>query len=138
MPLDLLLTVHERGALERACQQGFWLPMPIQRQEVPALSYLVVLHPQAETVAEVAPINSLEFLFTRNGEEFWLPFLAPLRRLRHPVPLGSGEELQRWLPVSPQEYRLLEVDRLLVATSLAELISGWEEEGHRPAQDPAA
>jgi hypothetical protein len=108
--------------------------------EVLDLAYLVVLHPQAEAVAEVAPITSLEFLFTREGEEFWLPFLAPLRHLRHlrhPVPLGSGEALWRWLPSSPAEYRLLEVDHLL-ATSLAELISGSEGEGHRPATDPAA
>jgi hypothetical protein len=138
MPLDLLLTVHELGALERACHRGFWLPLPIPLVDVLDLAYLVVLHPEAESVAKVAPITSLEFLFLRDGEEFWLPFLAPLRHLRHPVPLGSGEELQRWLPVSPQQYRLLEVDRLLVATSLAELISGWEEEAHRPAQDPAA
>ncbi|MCS5700784.1 hypothetical protein NZK32_17215 [Cyanobium sp. FGCU-52] len=138
MPLDLLLTVHESGALERACQRGFWLPVAIPQVDVLDLAYLVVLHPQAEAVAEVAPINSLEFLFTREGEEFWLPFLAPLRHLRHPVPLGSGEALRRWLPASVQEYRLLEVNQLLVAESLAELISGWEGEGHRPAADPAA
>lgn len=122
MARDLLLTAHYKGALQLACQWGFWLPVAIPQVDVIDLTHLVVLHPDAEAVAEVAPIATMEFLFLRDGEEYWLPFLEPLRQLRHPVPLGSGEELQRWLPVSPQQYRLLEVDRLRVATSLAELI----------------
>lgn len=138
MPKDLLLTVHHQGALAEACVRGFWYPLAIPQLEVLDLTHLVVLHPGAEAVAEVAPITSLEFLFLRDGEEHWLPFLGACRVLRHPVPLGSGDELQRWLPTSPQQYRLLEIDRLLVAHSLAELISGWEGEGHTPARAPAA
>jgi hypothetical protein len=138
MPRDLLLTVHHPGAWAEACLRGFWLPMPIRGVEVLALTHLTVLHPGAEAVAELAPISSLEPLMGRDGEVRWMPFLAAPRRLRHPVPLGDAQVLGPWLPASPLEYRLLEIDRLLVAISLAALISEPEGKGHRPARAPAA
>ena len=70
-----------------------------------------------------------------------LPFLSQRRRLRHPIPLGEGRLLQGWLPRSYEEQRLLDLDALLAADSLADLLKVMMQgavQRDRRVQVPAA
>ncbi len=98
------------------------MPVPINTDQAFELTHLIVLTPGFTTIEEVAVISDLEPWIEADGIERWLPFLSQRRRLRHPIPLGSGRLLEGWLPRSYEEHRLLDLDALLAADSLADLL----------------
>ena len=122
MASSVLITTHHRTALAAACERGFWMPVPISTDQAFELSHLIVLTPGLTAIEEVGVISDLEPWIEPDGIERWLPFLSQRRHLRHPIPLGSGRLLQGWLPRSYDEQRLLDLDALLAADSLADLL----------------
>lgn len=122
MASSVLITTHHRTALAAACERGFWMPVPISTDQAFELSHLIVLTPDLTAIEEVGVISDLEPWIEPDGIERWLPFLSQRRRLRHPIPLGEGRLLEGWLPRSYEEQRLLDLDALLAADSLADLL----------------
>ena len=122
MASSVLITTHHRTALAAACERGFWMPIPLSTEQAFELSHLIVLPPGLTAIEEVGVISDLEPWIEPDGIERWLPFLSQRRRLRHPIPLGSGRLLEGWLPRSYEEHRLLDLDALLASDSLAELL----------------
>jgi hypothetical protein len=59
------------------------------------------------------------------------------RRLRHPIPLGDGPQLEAWLPRHCLQWRLLPVQELLLADSVAELLSSRAAPGRGDRGDQA-
>lgn len=141
MASSVLITTHHRTALAAACERGFWMPVHLSTDQAFELSHLIVLSPGQRQIEEVGVISDLEPWVEADGIERWLPFLSERRRLRHPIPLGSGRLLQGWLPRGYDEQRLLNLDALLTAESLADLLrlmmrGSVHSDRHAPA--PAA
>ena len=141
MASTVLITSHHRTALAAACERGFWMPVPLSTDQAFGLSHLIVLSPGQQWIEEIGVISDLEPWVEADGIERWLPFLSQRRHLRHPIPLGQGRLLQGWLPSSYEEQRLLDLDALLAADSLSELLHVMmrgEAPRNRRAQAPAA
>lgn len=141
MPSSVLITGHHRSALALACERGFWMPVPLSTDQAFALSHLIVLTPGLTAIEEVGVISDLEPWIEADGIERWLPFLSERRRLRHPIPLGSGRLLEGWMPRSYNEHRLLDLDALLAADSLTALLGLMMRgavQGGRSVQVPVA
>jgi len=137
----VLVTTHHRTALAAACERGFWMPVPISTDQAFALSHLIVLPSGQQWIEEIGVISDLEPWVEEDGIERWLPFLSQRRHLRHPIPLGQSRLLQGWLPRSYEEQRLLDLDALLAADSLSELLRFMMQGAaprNRRAQAPAA
>lgn len=122
MTASVLITCHHSTALARACERGLWMPVPLSTDQAFELSHLIVLAKGQRWIEEVGVISALEPWLDADGIERWLPFLSQRRRLRHPIPLGQGLLLEGWLPRSYHEHRLLPLDALLEADSLADLL----------------
>jgi hypothetical protein len=138
---SVLITTHHRTALAAACERGFWMPIPLSTEQAFELSHLIVLSPGLMAIEEVGVISDLEPWIEADGIERWLPFLSQRRRLRHPIPLGEGRLLQGWLPRSYEEQRLLDLDALLAADSVSDLLKVMMRGAVRPdtrVQVPAA
>ena len=141
MASSVLITTHHRTALAAACERGFWMPIPLSTEQAFELSHLIVLSPGLMAIEEVGVISDLEPWIEADGIERWLPFLSQRRRLRHPIPLGEGRLLQGWLPRSYEEQRLLDLDALLAADSVSDLLKVMMRGAVRPdtrVQVPAA
>ena len=123
MTLHLLLTAHQPHALERACELGCWLPLPLSLGQAQRASHLAVLSPGQRQLGLAAPITALEPWWDRSGAQLWLPLLGDALPLQRPLPLGSSAALQRWLPQGPQHWRLLPLRALLADGSMAELLA---------------
>jgi hypothetical protein len=137
----VLITSHHHTALAAACERGFWMPVPLSTDQAFSLSHLIVLSPGQQWIEETAVISDLEPWVEADGIERWLPFLSQRRQLRHPIAIGQGRLLEGWLPRSYEEQRLLDLDALLAADSLAELLRFMmrgEAPRNRRAQAPAA
>lgn len=141
MASSVLITSHHSTALAAACERGLWMPVPLSTEQAFDLSHLIVLTPGMRSIEEIGVISDLEPWVEADGIERWLPFLSQRRRLRHPIPLGEGRLLEGWLPRSYDEQRLLDLDALLAAGSLADLL-GIMMRGavqlDRPVRVPAA
>jgi hypothetical protein len=138
---SVLITSHHQTALAAACERGFWMPVPLSTDQAFGLSHLIVLSPGQQWIEEIGVISDLEPWVEADGIERWLPFLSQRRRLRHPIPLGQSRLLQGWLPRNYEEQRLLDLDALLAADSLAELLRVMmrgEAPRDRPVPAPAA
>ncbi len=122
MATSVLITTHHRTALVAACERGFWMPVPLSLDQAFGLSHLIVLSPGQHWIEEIGVISDLEPWVEADGIERWLPFLSQRRRLRHPIPIGHSRLLQGWLPRSYEEQRLLDLDALITAGSLSELL----------------
>jgi|LauGreDrversion4_2_1035121.scaffolds.fasta_scaffold289022_2 hypothetical protein len=123
MPLHLLLTAHQPQALQRACELGCWLPLPLSRDQAQRASHLAVLSPGQSQLELAAPITALEPWWNQSGDLLWLPLLGDPQPLQRPLPLGTGAALQHWLPKGPEQWRLLPLRALLADGSLAELLA---------------
>jgi hypothetical protein len=124
MAAHLLLTCHHNQALANACQRGLWLPLALDTDQAFLVSHLAVIAPGERAICAVAPITSLEPWIEADGIERWLPFLAPARTLRHPIPLGRSQALRQWLPQGPTGFQIIAIDELLAAPSLAAWLEG--------------
>jgi hypothetical protein len=141
MAPTVLITAHHRSALAEACLRGFWMPIPLSEQEAMGLAYLVVLQPGQRRIQLLGQVCGVEPWQEKNGLMLWLPFLSPQRRrLRHPIPLGDSPLLRGWLPKGASEQRLLPIDPLLLAGSLAEALSQHfqVQVAERPVRDLGA
>ncbi len=141
MASTVLITSHHHTALAAACERRFWMPVPLTTDQAFGLSHLIVLSPGQQWIEEIGVISDLEPWVEADGIERWLPFLSQRRVLRHPIRLGQGRLLQGWLPRSYEEQRLLDLDALLAADSLSELLRFMMQGAaprNRCAQAPAA
>ncbi len=141
MASTVLITSHHRTALAAACERGFWMPVPLSTDQAFSLSHLIVISPGQQWIEEIGVISDLEPWVEADGIERWLPFLSQRCQLRHPIPLGQGRLLEGWLPRSYEEQRLLDLDALLAADSLSELLRFMMQGAaprNRRAQAPAA
>lgn len=123
MATTVLITAHPGAALAQACLRGIWMPLPLTTQEACSLSHLVILSPTATCIAAMGRIANLQCSGPVAGQLHWSPLLAGRRRLRHPIPLGAGPLLQAWMPRHCLQWRLLPLQELLVAESVAALLS---------------
>ena len=82
-------------------------------------------------------IWSLQCIGTLDGRLHWLPLLDGRRRLRHPVPLGAGPLLNTWLPRHGLQWQVLPLQELLLAESVAELLSDRADQAGGDRADQA-
>ena len=122
MANDLLLTAHHHEAMANACDRGFWMPMALTAEQASQLTHLTAVHSSSQAIALVAQISSLELWSDRDGVTLWLPFVDWLQPLLRPVPLGDRRRLQGWLPQRPQQRQLLNLDQLIRAERLSDLV----------------
>ncbi len=86
-----------------------------------------------------------------DGIERWLPFLGQRLELPQPLPLGDRRLLAGWLPRQREAVQIVELDALLAAQRLSDVLPGSGACCHLPrrsvclapvqelmAQDPAA
>ena len=124
MPHTVLITTHPGAALAKACMRGSWVPLPLPEHLRQDLSHLVILPPAATAIEVVGRLD-------------WLPLLDGCRRLRHPIPLGDGPLLDAWLPRHGLQWRVLPLHELLIAESVADLLSERAAQGWADSDDPA-
>ena len=122
MANDLLLTAHNHEAMANACDRGFWMPMALTAEEAQALTHLTAVHSGSYAIALIAQISSMELWSERDGISLWLPFVDWLQPLLRPVPLGDRRRLLGWLPQRPQQQQLLNLEQLLRAERLSDLV----------------
>jgi len=137
MARTVLVTAHPGAALAKACMRGSWVPLPLPEHLHQNLSHLVNLSPTATAIVEVGRIWTLQRVGTLDDRLHWLPLLDGRRRLRHPIPLGDGPQLEAWLPRHCLQWRLLPVQELLLADSVAELLSSRAAPGRGDRGDQA-
>jgi hypothetical protein len=137
MPHTVLITAHPGAALAKACLRGSWVPLPLPEHLRQNLSHLVILPPAATAIEVVGRIWTFQCIGTLDGSLQWLPLLDGRRRLRHPIPLGDGPQLEAWLPRHCLQWRLLPVQELLLADSVAELLSSEAAPGTGDKGDQA-
>lgn len=136
----VLITAHPGAALAQACLRGRWIPLSLSPEQAFGLSHLVVLSPTDRSIEEVGRIWSVQGIGPIDARIHWLPLLDGRRRLRHPIPLGEGPQLDAWLPRHCLQWQLLPLQELLLAESLAALLSSAAAPGRgdRGDQAPAA
>ena len=137
MPHTVLITTHPGAALAKACMRGSWVPLPLPEHLRQDLSHLVILPPAATAIEVVGRIWTLQCIGTLDGRLQWLPLLDGCRRLRHPIPLGDGPLLDAWLPRHGLQWRVLPLHELLIAESVADLLSERAAQGWADSDDPA-
>jgi hypothetical protein len=137
MATTVLITTHPGAALAQACLRGRWIPLPLPADQAHDLSHLVILRPGATSIEVVGRIWSLQCIGTLDGRLHWLPLLDGRRRLRHPVPLGAGPLLNTWLPRHGLQWQVLPLQELLLAESVAELLSDRADQAGGDRADQA-
>ena len=137
MPHTVLITTHPGAALAKACMRGSWVPLPLPEHLRQNLSHLVILSPTATAIEVVGRIWTFQCIGTLDDRLDWLPLLDGCRRLRHPIPLGDGPLLDAWLPRHGLQWRQLPLHELLIAESVAALLSERAAQGWVDSDDPA-
>jgi hypothetical protein len=124
MTTKVLLTHHHRDAIENAADRGFWMPLPLEAEQLKDVMYLTSLSYGETTLKQLVEVASFEPWRESDGIERWLPFLGELVPLRRPIPLGDCGLLAGWLPRNREQLQLLSLGALLQARSLSDLLCG--------------
>jgi hypothetical protein len=85
MTTKVLLTHHHRDAIENAADRGFWMPLPLEADQLKDVMYLTSLSYGETTLKQLVEVASFEPWRESDGIERWLPFLG--QRLELPQPL---------------------------------------------------
>jgi hypothetical protein len=86
--------------------------------------YLTSLSYGETTLKQLVEVASFEPWRESDGIERWLPFLGQRLELPQPLPLGDRQLLAGWLPRQREAVQLIELDALLAAKRLSDVLSG--------------
>ena len=126
MTTKVLLTHHHREAMENAADRGFWMPLPLalSRQQRDEVMYLTAVSYGNGSIRALAEITSFEFWANEGGVDLWLPFIGQLLTLPKRIPFGDRALLSGWLPRRHEQVQILELNALLAADRLSDLLPG--------------
>jgi hypothetical protein len=124
MTTKVLLTHHHRDAIENAAERGFWMPLPLEAEQLTDVMYLTSLSYGETTLKQLVEVASFEPWRERDGIERWLPFLGQRLELPKPLPLGDRRLLAGWLPRQREAVQIVELEALLAAKRLSDLLRG--------------
>ena len=124
MTTKVLLTHHHRDAIENAADRGFWMPLPLAAEQLKDVMYLTSLSYGETTLKQLVEVASFEPWRESDGIERWLPFLGQRLDLPRPLPLGDRGLLAGWLPRQREAVQLIELDALLAAENLSDVLAG--------------
>ena len=136
MTTKVLLTHHHRDAIENAAGRGFWMPLPLAADQLKDVMYLTSLSYGEISIKQLVEIASFEPWRESDGIERWLPFLGQRLDLPQPLPLGDRRLLAGWLPRQREAVQIVELDALLAARRLSDVLPGSGACCHLPR--PAA
>ena len=91
MTTKVLLTHHHRDAIENAADRGFWMPLPLEAEQLKDVMYLTSLSYGEITLKQLVEVASFEPWREADGLERWLPFLGQRLELPKPLPLGDRQ-----------------------------------------------
>ena len=132
MTTKVLLTHHHRDALENAADRGFWMPLPLEAEQLKDVMYLTSLSYGETTLKQLVEVASFEPWRESDGIERWLPFLGQRLDLPRPLPLGDRGLLAGWLPRQRDAVQIIELDALLAAKRLSDVLRGSGACCHMP------
>jgi hypothetical protein len=124
MTTKVLLTHHHRDAIENAADRGFWMPLPLAAEQLKDVMYLTSLSYGETTLKQLVEVASFEPWREADGIERWLPFLGQRLELPQPLPLGDRRLLAGWLPRQREAVQIIELDALLAAERLSDVLPG--------------
>ncbi len=124
MTTKVLLTHHHRDAIENAADRGFWMPLPLEAEQLKDVMYLTSLSYGETTLKQLVEVASFEPWREADGIERWLPFLGQRLELPQPLPLGDRRLLAGWLPRQREAVQIVELDALLAARRLSDVLPG--------------
>ena len=124
MTTKVLLTHHHRDAIENAADRGFWMPLPLEAEQLKDVMYLTSLSYGEITLKQLVEVASFEPWREADGIERWLPFLGQRLELPKPLPLGDRQLLAGWLPRRREAVQIVELDALLAAKRLSDVLPG--------------
>ena len=122
MAVQVLLTHHHREAMANAVERGFWMPLPLQPQQLRSVGYLTALSRGQGQIQQLVEVVGFEPWREANGVVLWLPFLGQRLDLPRPLRLGDRHRLQGWLPHRPQDCQVVPLDALLAAERLSDCV----------------
>ena len=124
MTTKVLLTHHHRDAIENAADRGFWMPLPLEAEKLKDVMYLTSLSYGETTLKQLVEVASFEPWREADGIERWLPFLGQRLELPRPLTLGDRGLLAGWLPRQREAVQIVELDALLGAERLSDVLTG--------------
>ena len=124
MTTTVLLTHHHRDAIENAADRGVWMPLPLEAEQLKDVMYLTSLSYGETTLKQLVEVASFEPWREADGLEHWLPFLGQRLDLPKPLPLGDRGLLAGWLPRQREAVQIIELDALLAAERLSDVLPG--------------
>ncbi len=86
MTTKVLLTHHHRDAIENASDRGFWMPLPLEAEQLKDVMYLTSISYGETTLKQLVEVASFEPWRESDGIERWLPFLGQRLELLKPCP----------------------------------------------------
>jgi hypothetical protein len=139
MTTKVLLTHHHRDAMENAADRGFWmpLPLPVAETSLDELMYLTAVSYGSGQIRELLQIESFEPWREADGIQRWLPFVGRRIALPRPLPLGHRGALAGWLPRQREAVQIIDLDALLAAKRLSDVLPGSGACCHLPQGIPA-
>jgi hypothetical protein len=132
MTAKVLLTHHHRDALENAAERGFWMPLPLAGVHLKDVMYLTSLSYGETTIKQLVEVSSFEPWRDGDGVERWLPFLGQRLDLPSPLPIGDQRLLVGWLPRQRESVQIVELNALLAAKRLSDVLPGSDACCHLP------
>ena len=132
MTTKVLLTHHHRDAIENAADRGFWMPLPLEADQLKDVMYLTSISYGETTLKQLVEVASFEPWCESDGVERWLPFLGQRLDLPKPLPLGDRQLLAGWLPRQREAVQIVELDALLAAKRLSDVLPGSAACCHLP------
>jgi len=124
MTTKVLLTHHHRDAIENASDRGFWMPLPLEAEQLNDVMYLTSLSYGETTIKQLVEVASFEPWRDSDGIKRWLPFLGQRLELPQPLPLGDRRLLAGWLPRQREAVQIIELVALLGAERLSDVLPG--------------
>ena len=97
MTTKVLLTHHHRDEIENAADRGFWMPLPLQADQLKDVMYLTSISYGETTLKQLVEVASFEPWREDDHVERWLQFLGQRLELPKPLPLGGCCKSQRKL-----------------------------------------
>jgi hypothetical protein len=100
------------------------LPLALSRQQRDEVMYLTAVSYGDGSIRALAEITSFEFWANEGGVDLWLPFIGQLLTLPKRIPFGDRALLSGWLPRRHEQVQILELNALLAADRLSDLLPG--------------
>jgi len=132
MTSQVLLTHHHHQSMENAAERGFWMPLPLQGDQLSEVRYLSAISRGQGQITALVEITSFEPWREARGVEQWLPFVGGRLELPRPIPLGNRHLLAGWLPQRRDQSQIVELLALLSAERLSDLVADAPAQAHRP------